>query len=309
MIDLWPSLGRSLKPFWRAYKLWLRVDCIDLSAAFAYHLLQSVFPILLIALAIAARLLGQSSELQERLIELASQLLPGGADMVVRSTLLRLTRQGLGAGLLGGLVLVMTATNSYLTLQRGADRLWWNRPYDFENLPWLLLIRRYLWLRLKALCLVGLCGIAVVVDQIFTSMRLLGSPGVRNWLQTLLPVSLPLERPVSAGVGLVISMSLAFCASLLILWLLPSRRIRLRSLVPGSLLIAIVLTILNVLLGRILVLLGIRFQAYGVVGGVLLLTMWVWLVAAVVYYGQCLCVVLDRGRWGKSLGLLVEARG
>jgi membrane protein len=140
-------------------------------------------------------------------------------------------------------------------------------------------------------------------------MRLLGSPGVRNWMQSLLPISLPLQRPVSAGMGLVISVSLAFCASLLILWVLPSRRIRLRPLVPGSLLIAFILTALNVLLGRILVLLGIRFQAYGVVGGVLLLTMWVWLVAAVVYYGQCLCVVLDRGRWRKSLGILVEGPG
>jgi membrane protein len=309
MIDLWPAMARNLKPFWRAYKLWLRTDCVDLSAAFAYHLLQSVFPILLIALAIAARLLGQASDLQDRLIELASQLLPDGAEMMVRSTLLRLTRQGLGAGVFGGLVLVMTSTNSYLTLQRGADRLWWNRPYGFENLPWPLLIRRYLLLRLKALCLVALCGVAVVIDQILTSMRLLGSPGVRNWMQSLLPISLPLQRPVSAGMGLVISVSLAFCASLLILWVLPSRRIRLRPLVPGSLLIAFVLTALNVLLGRILVLLGIRFQAYGVVGGVLLLTMWVWLVAAVVYYGQCLCVVLDRGRWGKSLGILVEGPG
>jgi membrane protein len=253
--------------------------------------------------------LGQASDLQDRLIELASQLLPDGAEMMVRSTLLRLTRQGLGAGVFGGLVLVMTSTNSYLTLQRGADRLWWNRPYGFENLPWPLLIRRYLLLRLKALCLVALCGVAVVIDQILTSMRLLGSPGVRNWMQSLLPISLPLQRPVSAGMGLVISVSLAFCASLLILWVLPSRRIRLRPLVPGSLLIAFVLTALNVLLGRILVLLGIRFQAYGVVGGVLLLTMWVWLVAAVVYYGQCLCVVLDRGRWGKSLGILVEGPG
>ena len=38
-----------VKPFWKAYRLWDREDCVDLSAAFAYHSLQSFFPILLIA--------------------------------------------------------------------------------------------------------------------------------------------------------------------------------------------------------------------------------------------------------------------
>ena len=42
-----------ITPFWRAYRLWLRHDCVDLSAAFAYHGLQSIFPLCLIALAIA----------------------------------------------------------------------------------------------------------------------------------------------------------------------------------------------------------------------------------------------------------------
>ena len=55
------------------------------------------------------------------------------------------------------------------------------------------------------------------------------------------------------------------------------------------------LTLLNLLLGRSLVALGLRFQAYGVVGGVLVLTLWVWLVGAVLYFGQCFSVVLSGG--------------
>jgi membrane protein len=293
--------GGRLVPFWFAYRLWLRHDCVDLSAAFAYHLLQSFFPILLIALAIAGRLLGQQVDLQDRLIDLADQVLPDSAIPLLRSTFLRLTRQGLGAGLLGGVVLVMTASNAYLTLQRGADRLWWNRPHGFEHLRWQQLVRRYVLLRLKALALVGICSLLAVVDQLINTMRLLGSSGVRTWALSLLPDSLRLQQPVSSSVDLLISLVLAFLASLLVLWLLPSKRVQLRALWPGALLISVVLTALSVLLGRVLVLLGIRFQAYGVVGGVLLLTLWVWLAAAVLYYGQCLCVVLDRRRRGLSL--------
>jgi membrane protein len=297
------SVAYRLLPFWRAYRLWLRLDCVDLSAAFAYHLLQSVFPILLIALAIAGQLLGQQIGLQDRLIELAAQVLPDTAIPLVRSTFLRLTRQGLGAGVLGGIVLVLTSSNAYLTLQRGADRIWWNRPQGFEGLHWQQLVRRYLLLRLKALGLVALCALIAVVDQLFTSIRMLGSPGLRSWLISLLPDSLRMQRPVSAGVDLLLSLLLAALASLVVLWLLPSRRISLRPLLPGALLMGLVLTTLNLLLGRVLVGLGLRFQAYGVVGGVLLMTLWVWLVAAVLYYAQCLCLVLERRRRGESLRL------
>ncbi len=294
-------VGRKILPYWRAYRLWLRLDCVDLSAAFAYHLLQSVFPILLIALAIAGRLLGQHLELQDRLIELADQALPDSAIPLLRSTFLRLTRQGLGAGLLGGVVLAMTASNAYLTLQRGADRIWWNRPTGFEGLSWHQLVRRYLFLRLKALGLVALCALLAVIDQLFSSMRLQGSTGLRSWAMSLLPEALRLQRPVSSGVDLLISLVLAFLASWVVLWLLPSRRIRLRPLVPGALLMSVALTTLSLVLGRVLVALGVRYQAYGVVGGVLLLSLWVWLVAAVLYYAQCLCIVLDRRRRGLSV--------
>jgi membrane protein len=65
-------------------------------------------------------------------------------------------------------------------------------------------------------------------------------------------------------------------------------------LIPGAALIGVSLTFLNLVLGRVLVTLGVRFQAYGLVGGVLVLSLWVWLVGVILYYGQCLCVVLDR---------------
>ena len=38
-------VGRFSRLLWRAYRLWDREDCVDLSAAFAYHTLQSLFPI------------------------------------------------------------------------------------------------------------------------------------------------------------------------------------------------------------------------------------------------------------------------
>jgi len=284
-----------LLPFWRAYRLWLRHDCVDLSAAFAYHSLQSFFPILLIALSLAARILGRDEGLTEHLISMASDVLPETAMAVFSTTLLSFMRQGFGAGLLGVLALLLTCSNAYLTLQRGADRLWWNRPFGFEGMAWKTLVRRYIRLRLKAIGLVLLFALLIAVDQLITNSRLLGSLSLNQWLFQYWPASFALQRPVSFGLDLIFSLSLTFSASLLLLWVLPSRRIRWRPLIPGAFVISIALTALNFLLGRVLFLLGLRFQAYGVVGGVLVLTLWVWLVGVVLYYGQCLAVVLLRG--------------
>ena len=90
--------------------------------------------------------------------------------------------------------------------------------------------------------------------------------------------------------------------ALLLQALLPSRRVPLRPLVPGSFLIGTLLTILNLVVSRSILSLGTRYQAYGFIGGVLVLTFWVWMVGVILYFGQCWSVVLasrSRHQWGE----------
>ncbi len=58
--------------------------------------------------------------------------------------------------------------------------------------------------------------------------------------------------------------------------------------------IGTLLTILNLAVSRSILSLGSRFQAYGFIGGVLVLTLWVWMVGVIIYFGQCWSVVLAR---------------
>jgi membrane protein len=292
---------RLLKPFWLAYRLWLRNDCIDLSAAFAYHTLQSFLPALLIAMALVSRFLGKDQELLSRLVELVGQVLPEAMLPVFATTLDRFSRQGLGAGALGVLLLALNASNIYLTLQRGADRLWWNRPFGFDYLKPGQLVRRFLLLRLKAIALILLIGPLLIMDQFISSVRFFGSVWLRDFIFESLPTQWTWFASVSYGVDLLLSLVVNFLASLLFLWLLPSRRVALRSLLPGSILVSVSVTLLNLMLGRILLTLGLRFQAYGLVGGVLVLTLWMWLMGVILYYGQCLSVILaSRLHGGRS---------
>jgi membrane protein len=286
---------------WRAYRLWEREDCVDLGAAFAYHSLQALFPILLIALGVASRILGQVEGLIDNLLQLAQQVLPVSVLPLVSATLLKLYRQGTGAGLVGAVLLVLSATNAYLSLRRGADRLWGFRPALAYPAPWWWPVLRFLRARLESLGLVMLIGFFVVLDQITTTLRLLSPGSWRQWLEQWLPLSMRLWIPVPLLVDLGISLLIACSLAYGLLVVLPSRPVPRRSLVPGALLIGSTLTLFNVALGRSLLSLGARFQAYGVIGAVLLLSLWVWLVAVIVYYGMAVSVVLSRRpRGGRS---------
>ena len=283
---------------WRAYRLWDREDCIDLSAAFAYHSLQSLFPILLIALGVASRVLGRVDGLTDNLMGLAEQVLPPSVLPLVSSTLIKLYRQGTGAGVAGAVFLLISATNAYLSLQRGADRLWGFRPILQPPETWLQPVMRFIRARFESFALVVLIGFFVVVDQITTSLRLLSPGSWRRLLEEWIPASvrlwMPLPLLVDVGLSLVIACSLSFA----LLALLPTRRVPRRPLLPGALLIGCSLTALNAALGRSLISLGTRFQAYGVISGVLVLSLWVWLVALILYYGMAVSVVLSRGGQG-----------
>lgn len=284
-------MRRWVRLFWLAGRLWLRHDCVDLSAAFAYHSLQSILPGLLIALSVASRILGRDEGLVDGLLLSGSRWLPAPALESFELVVERFLRQGFGAGLFGVALLFLTASNAYLTLQRGADRIWWRRPFGEQRRSFVQLLRRYLRLRLKGIVLVVLMGLFISLDQLIASQRFLGSLNLRAALIDLLPVVLRWQRPVNLGLDLMASVFITFAASLVFLWWLPSRRIPWQRLVPGAALCALAITALNLLLGRVLLLLGLRFSTYGVVGGVLLLTLWVWMVGVIIYYSQCFALV------------------
>ena len=284
---------------WHSYLLWLRTDCIDLSAAFAYYTLQSFFPALLIGLSLASRWLGRDRDLLEQLLHLIGQIIPISFQPVVEETLTRFLRQGVGAGLLGFLLLAFSANNIYLSLQRGADRLWWNRPLDIESLTARQVVVRFITLRLKALLLLFFVGPLIVLDQWISNIRFLSFNFVRSWIDPLLPAFLRAGVSVSLGLDISISLVIAMLVSLALLWWLPSRRIPLAPLVPAAALAGSGITLLNLVLGRSLFALGLRFQAYGVVGCILLFTLWIWFLGAILYYGHCFAVVRSRRLHGR----------
>ena len=278
---------------WRAYLRWNDAECVDLSAAFAYYTLQSIFPLLLIALSVAARLYGQAESL-DNVLSSISVVLPPSALNLVDSTLRGLVAQGAGAGVLGVIVLFLTASNAYFTLQRGADRLWNSiLPSPNRSMAISVQIVDFLRARVEAFMIILLISVFIVLEQIVVGFRRLPEEFLEN-LKGVVPdlVSIINGSPVLPVAQIVVSaLGLSFLVVLL-LRVLPNRRVPIHSLVPGAILISLSLTLLNVILGLSIVSLGNRYQAYGLIGGVLVLTLWVWFVGVILYFGQCWSVEL-----------------
>tara|TARA_Y100001968_G_scaffold330848_1_gene383770 strand:- start:1728 stop:2660 length:933 start_codon:yes stop_codon:yes gene_type:complete len=278
---------------WSAYEKWSRCDCVDLSAAFAYYTLQSIFPILLISLSVASWFLGKQQGLNDQIIVLAAQVLPPSVVGLVDSTLVKLVNQGFGAGLLGAMFLMITAGNAYLTLQRGTDRLWQDVLPPQGSPPLRIQAFRFIRNRIEAFFLVLLVGLLMVVDQISANVRMIPGAVLDDLSRTSPWIADFLNKIPVLQVGQFVLPLIGFSIMAFMLQgLLPSRRVPLRPLIPGALLIGALLTTLNLAVSRSILSLGSRFQAYGFIGGVLVLTLWVWMVGVIMYFGQCWSVVI-----------------
>ncbi len=282
------------KSLWGACERWSKSDCIDLSAAFAYYTLQSFFPILLISLSVASWFLGKQEGLDQQIISVAAQVLPPSVVELVETTLFKLIDQGFGAGILGAMFLLFTAGNAYLSLQRGSDRLWEDElPSRRINSDWQEQASRFLRNRIEAFLIVFFIGFLMVLDQISANVRMIPTTVLEKIsnssnLFSEFIIKLPLLQ-----VGQFALPLLGFSLMALLLQaLLPSRKVPLRPLLPGSILIGIGLTTLNLAVSKSILSLGARFQAYGFIGGFLVLTLWVWLLGVILYFGQCWSVVI-----------------
>ena len=293
-INMQRSSTWIIKSLWGACERWSKSDCIDLSAAFAYYTLQSFFPILLISLSIASWFLGKQEGLDQQIISIAAQILPPSVVELVETTLFKLIDQGFGAGILGAMFLLFTAGNAYLSLQRGSDRLWEDElPSRRVTSAWQDQASKFLRNRIEAFFIVFFIGLLMVLDQISANLRMIPTTVLENLSNSSnifsdLVMKLPLLQ-VGQFAFPIVGFSLM---ALLLQALLPSRKVPLRPLIPGSILIGIGLTTLNLAVSKSILSLGVRFQAYGFIGGFLVLTLWVWLLGVILYFGQCWSVVI-----------------
>jgi membrane protein len=200
--------------FWRkAYE----DNLTGLAAMVAYNLLLSIFPVALVALWVAGRIL-RSAELQDSVLLDLQQLFPSAAENTLSAAIRRLQQSSTTTGILAIIAAAWFAASFWGSLDTAFCRI-----YHRECRSW---VRQKLF---------GLGMFAVVLLFIIASVTL---PALQSLLVTTqqdLPFGLSDVRGLVYGVSLAAGVTVLFVALCITYALVPAGRMPWRCVWPGAL--------------------------------------------------------------------------
>jgi len=234
-----------------------------LAAGIAYYAFVSVIPLMLLAVAVASFVGGQA--LATRVTNMLGQQLSSAGEDIITQTLTNTAGRG-AASVIGFLAL----TWSGLKLFRGIDQAF-DEVYEDE---------------VETSLLEQLRNGVIVIIGIVLAVALVVAVGV---VLSVLSLQLPFVN-VLGTVALIVVLALAF---LPIYYVLPPMDVSLREVLPGALVAAVGWVVLQVGF-RLYASNASQYEAYGVIGAVLLFVTWLYFASILVLVGAAVNAV----RWG-----------
>ena len=252
------------------------------SAQFAYYSLQAIAPLLIVVIAAVAQL--PLEGVLESFLEGTDHALPRGAQQVIAGQIQDVQQRSSSSLVLLALaILGYAGTRLFVTVSRGL-----NAAYGVEE-------QRHGW-QIYGLALLLTLGAMLLL--LVALVLLVVGPMLSRWLIEL--VDLPIyEVLLHRGVRWAVVITAILLASSLIYWLAPSVKHRWSPLAPGSLFATS---------GWVAISLGFRYyvenfarynQTYGALGGIIVLTVWLYLSGAVLLMGGQIGGVIHRASAGE----------
>jgi membrane protein len=269
-----------LRDTWRAF---IRDDVSLLGAAMVYYALLSLGPLLLVllaALGFAFSFLPVGIDAREHLLFLADTHLGAQFSTTLEPILDSIGHSSATATGIGLLILLYGSMGAFRHLRKSFRRIW--RPDQPDPLPIRRVLKHEALDFLTAFGLVLAAGALMLLSTVATGIKamiqaeILQLPVVGGWLSLLVS---PLTTFI---VGFLI-----FCS---LYRFLPPAKVRWRDVWLGALLAALLWEALKRLLAFYLAEFAVG-SAYGLVGTVLVLTIWVYATCLVVFLGAEFCKV------------------
>ncbi|MBD2234125.1 YihY/virulence factor BrkB family protein [Phormidium tenue FACHB-1052] len=268
----------------RTLMKWQQDDCLEMGAALAYYALFSMFPMILVSLSIVGFLIGPSTDAYNAVLHFAQETLPPDAFPLVQTTLTEFHNGSTSASIVGFGILLFTSSGFFGALSRSFDKIWHTKPshHRFDGVGEVAFI--FLWRRFLAFLLVigatSLIFVSLLSNiAIDTITKIL--EGVNEWVTVLAIDQVQLLSWLRLGISFV-----TLTLVVMVLYkTLPSTRVAWRDVWLGALLTAILWLILQQLISNSVISLGSQFRSYGVVGGVMVLMLWIYLTSQIFFLG------------------------
>jgi YihY family inner membrane protein len=199
--------------YWKAYE----DNLTGLSGMVAYNLLLSVFPLALVALFVAGRVL-ESGELEQRVLEDLQELFPSATQGTLTSALDYVRNSSTGLGIVALITSIWIGASFWGALDTAFCRIYH--------------VRCRSWLEQKRFALlmlfVVLLFIAATVAVPFAQSVLVSG-------QDDLPLGLADVPGVIYGISIAIGLAILFAVLCLVYWSVPNRFVPWRAIWPGAL--------------------------------------------------------------------------
>lgn len=263
---------------------WQRDECLEMGAALAYYALFSLFPILIMVLSVFGLVLGSDTDTYQGILNFARGALPLAAFKPIENTLITLNRSSVGAGLIGFGVLLLTASKIFEALDRSVDKIWHvhHRRRKGKGIKdaTVQILKDKFWGFLMVLSssfvilLSFLSNIAIkIILEIITSFS-----DAIGWIEI---DDLLLIRSLQISISFLLLTSVV----LFLLKGLPSTRLLWKDVWAGTLLTVALLSLLQHSVSSGIVRIGEQFNAYGVIGNVMVLLLWIYLTCQIFFLG------------------------
>jgi membrane protein len=243
-------------------------DSFAVSASIAYHSLLSIFPFILMLLAVSSFLITRE-ELAARLAVIFNRFLPVRADFIFRN-IADVSKVYSRIGGLSLLLLLWSSAGIFLPLEKALNRAW---QVEKE--------RSWLHRHLLAVEMSLVTGLIFILSSVVVGINVY----VHNWVRIgskLFP-SLLVSLAYHSSVVLV-TFALTLTMFIVLFRVLPNRHMSFRHVFPSALMTAIFWEAARSLFTLLLPVFNYR-QMYGSIGVVVALMTWIYISSAVTLFG------------------------
>lgn len=262
---------------------WQQDNCSAMGAALSYYALFSLFPILLVGLSVLGRFVGPETDLFAQINAIGKRFLPPEAVGIVQGTLVSLNATSTGAGLIGFGILLYSASTVFAMLNQAVDVIWRGSGAPTSN-PLRQTITAYIVNKATGFVLVLSVALLLLVSMI-SNLMVESALQLLNSFQSQFPWVKLNEIELANGLQAGSSMAILAVTNLILFKILPSIHIAWRDIWPGALLTAGLLVGLQRLVSNSIITIGSKYASYGVIGGVMILLLWIYFVCQIFLLG------------------------
>lgn len=263
---------------------WDQDNCPGMAASLSYFALFSLFPMLLVILSVIGAFIGPNTEAFKTIQETVERFLPPEVHSLIKDTVIALNQNSVGAGLIGFVVLLWTASSVFAILRSSVNKIWRSQSRTSESGSVHKMVLFFVLNKLFSFLLVLGTALLLVTSLIAHIIIKIIMALFTNFRESFTFIKVN-ELQLTKGLELSSSFFILALATCILFKILPAVYVSWNDVWLGALLTTSLLIGLQQLVSNSVISIGTHFLSYGAIGTVMILLMWIFLTCQIFLLG------------------------